>query len=229
MAEQHRQNRIRVWDIWTRLFHWLFAAAIVFLLVSGQTGFQFFEWHRQAGEFVLLLLAFRLIWGIIGSGSARLLPMVKSPVSAVKHLIHLLQGKPEQTVGHNAAGGWAVLIMLALVSFQAISGILIADEDELIEGAFYGTLSADLSERLLHLHHLNAKFLMIIVGLHVFMILFYLLRAGQNLISPMISGRMHWSNQNTPPNMHWASAWIGLLVLLVVAGVISWLFGWFGL
>jgi len=158
MPEEQNGAVVRIWDIWIRTFHWAFACSILFLLISGETGFQFFEWHRRIGEFVLFLLLFRLIWGIFGSKNARFVSFIKHPRLAVTHLLALFKtGDVPQEQGHNAAGGWAVLIMLLLVSFQAISGLLIADEDELIEGAFYGLLSSSQSDRLLHLHHTNAK------------------------------------------------------------------------
>ena len=220
--------KTRIWDIWIRVFHWSLVASVGFMLISGETGFLFFDWHRKIGELVLVLILFRLIWGFIGSSNARLIQLIVNPLRAFTHLTHVAKGSAPQERKHNAAGGWAVLIMLALISFQAISGIFIADEDELIEGAFYGSLSYDLSERLLHLHHLNADILMIIVGAHVVMVFFYLFRAGQNLIVPMITGKMRWRENEAPPEVTFANPVIGLVLAIVCFGAIGLLFGWFG-
>lgn len=219
-------QRVRIWDGWIRLFHWSLVISVVFLLISGTTGWQFFEWHRHAGEFVLALLLFRLCWGLVGSGNARLVGLLVSPVRALAHLGHLARGRVAAERGHNAAGGWAVLVMLALLLFQAVSGLFIADEDELIEGAFYGVLSSGQAEQLLHLHHLNGDILKVVIGVHVAMVLLYALRASQNLIAPMISGWMNWPARNQPPAMFFQRWWLGLVLALVCFAAIGLLVGW---
>lgn len=219
---------VRIWDIWVRTFHWLLAVSVGFLLLSGKTGFMFIDWHRNAGEFVLALLLFRLVWGIVGSSNARLSSLIHHPRNAITHLIHLMQGKVAQERGHNAAGSWAVVVLILLLAFQAISGQFIADEDELIEGAFYGAVSSGLTDRLLDLHYTVADLLMIMVGLHVVMVFVYLLRAGQNLITPMLTGRMRWLEQATPPSVHFIKNVYGLIVFAICFGLVGLLLGWLG-
>ena len=152
MTDSKPVNHTCIWDIWIRVFHWSFAATVIFLLVSGETGFLFFDWHKFVGEFVLALLLFRIVWGFVGSSNARLIVLFVNPQRAINHLLHLIRGGVSQERGHNAAGGWAVVVMLVLIAFQAISGLFIADEDELIEGAFYGSVDYGISERLLQMH-----------------------------------------------------------------------------
>jgi len=129
-----------VWDIWVRLFHWSLAVAIIFQWYNGETGHLFFDWHKQVGEFVLALIAFRILWGLWGTSNARLSSLIQHPKSALVHFKSLFQRKVHQERGHNAAGGWAIIFMLLLIGTQAVTGIFIADEDELIEGRFYGHL-----------------------------------------------------------------------------------------
>jgi len=217
---------LRVWDIWVRLFHWSLAATVLFLLFSGETGVGFYDWHRKIGEFVLMLLAFRLCWGVFGSSNARLWPLIKSPMSAFQHLKTLVSGQAHPERGHNAAGGWAVLALLLLCSVQALTGLFIADEDELIEGAFYGTFSSDTNDWLYSVHHTNAELLQVLVAVHVLMVFLYLLRGGQNLIKPMFSGRMRWPAASTAPEVRFASAWLGAALLalcyLLLAYILKW-------
>ncbi len=227
MSNQTTGLMVRIWDLWIRTFHWTLATSITFLLISGNTGFLFIEWHRRIGEFVLLLIVFRILWGFLGSSNSRLLTLFAHPLRAFAHLKHLLSGKVPQERGHNAAGGWAVLAMLLLIAFQAVSGLFIADEDELVEGVFYGAIDYDLSEQLLDLHHLNAELLMVLVGVHVLMVLLYLIRAGQNLITPMISGHMRWLDSTTPPTVRFVSNWIGLVLIATCAVFIAWMLGWY--
>lgn len=217
---------IPIWDIWIRLFHWSLAIAVLFLLFSGETNIGFLEWHRQIGELVLTLIVFRLIWGVIGSSNARLSQLVCNPRHTVHHFLELLKGRAAQERGHNAAGGWAVLIMLALIGFQAFSGMFIADEDELMEGALYGVLSPGISESLHHLHHQNAQFIQIIVTVHVLMVFVYLFYAKQNLIVPMITGKLRWSSSerttagSTPPAVHFRHWAVGAVIALVLGAIL---------
>lgn len=211
---QQATTEIQVWDLWVRLFHWSLVVCVLFLLISGTTGWQFFEWHRTIGEGVLALLLFRLCWSVFGSENARLHKLVSSPFKALSHLAALATGKTAPERGHNAAGGWAVLTMICLIAFQAVSGLFIADEEELIEGAFYGLLGGDVSERLLHLHHLNATILKWIVLLHVLMIAVYALRASQNLLKPMLTGRMKWPQDTPLPPAFFQKSIIGLAIAL---------------
>jgi cytochrome b len=219
-------QRIRIWDIWVRLFHWSLVVAVVFLIISGTTGWQFFEWHRSAGEFVLALLLFRICWGVVGSSNAKLVSLLSNPLRSLAHLGHLAKGHPAPERGHNAAGGWAVLIMLALLTFQALSGLFIADEDELLEGAFYGALSSDISDQLLYLHHLNGDILKVVLGVHILMIALYAIRASQNLVTPMISGWMKWPANLQPPEVFFQRWWIGLLLAAASAAGAGWLLAW---
>ncbi len=226
MSSQTSGLMVRIWDLWIRTFHWALALSVTFMLYSGNTGFLFFEWHRRIGEFILLLIVFRILWSVLGSSNSKLLPLVAHPQRALTHLRHLISGTVPQERGHNAAGGWAVLAMLSLIAFQAISGLFIADEDELIEGAFYGAIAYDLTEQLLYLHKKNAELLMILLGVHVLMVLLYLFRAGQNLITPMITGRLRWLDKAKPPSVRFAPNWVGLVTFATCTLLIAWILGW---
>jgi len=224
-AQRQNIGFVAIWDIWTRLFHWSLAGAVIFLLVSGTTGFKFYEWHRWAGELVLTLLVFRLLWGFVGSSNVRFSALLQHPAKAVEHLRQLFNRNVKDERGHNAAGGWAILLMLLALSVQAITGLFIADEDELVEGALYGQLGSDLSDLLYRIHHLNAELLIALVGIHVAMILVYWLYASKNLISPMFSGRMRWTSHPSAPMVKFQRWWLGAACLVIAALGIAWLVG----
>lgn len=219
---------IRIWDLWIRLFHWSLAATIVFLLVSGETGWMFFEWHRTAGEIALTLVVFRLFWGIFGSSNARLLKLITSPASAIAHLGELFKRKLPQERGHNAAGGWAVLLVLVSITAQAITGQFIADEEEFIEGAYYGAISGDLTDLMYTVHMRNAQLLQIFVIVHVAMVFIYLLYARVNLIFPMFTGSMKWTGTQKVPDVVYQGNWVGLILAIVSVVAIAYVVGWVG-
>lgn len=221
-------SKIRVWDIWVRLFHWSLAISVGFQLLSGGTGWLFFDWHRTIGELVLALIVFRILWGFIGSSNARLGQLLQSPKAALLHLAALFRRQSSVERGHNAAGSWAVLVLLVILATQAVTGFFIADEDELLEGALYGTLSGSNTDLAMRIHRLNAELIMIMVGVHIVMVFVYLLYARQNLIKPMITGWTNWPSRSTPPSVFFQKSWIGVILLVVSAAAVGYVAGWYG-
>lgn len=217
---------IALWDAWTRLFHWSLAISVLFLLLSGETGFKFYDWHRFAGEFALMLVVFRILWGLVGSSNIRFTAMFHHPRNAFRHLYALSKRRVRDKRGHNAAGSWAILIMLTLLLVQAVTGLLIADEEELIEGALYGQVSSEVSNFLFTVHHKNAALLKLIVGVHVVMIFIYWLFARKNLLTPMITGRMRWDADTEAPTVDFRPWWVGALCMLIAVVFVWWLVDW---
>lgn len=222
-------SKIRIWDIWVRLFHWSLAISVGFQLLSGGTGWLFFDWHRTVGELVLSLIIFRILWGFVGSGNARLGQLFQNPKAALMHIGSLFRRQYHVERGHNAAGGWAVLVLLLILTTQAVTGFFVADEDELLEGALYGTLSSSNTEIAMRIHRLNAELIMIMVGVHIVTVFVYLLYARQNLIKPMITGWMNWSSGDAPPpSVFFQKTWIGAVLFAVSAAAVGYVAGWYG-
>lgn len=215
---------IPIWDIWVRLFHWSLAASVLFQLFSGETGVSFYDWHKQVGELVLALIVFRILWGLWGSTNARLSTLVQHPKAALGHLKDLSKRNVHQERGHNAAGGWAIVAMLLIIGTQAVTGLFIADEEEFIEGSFYGTLDSSTTDLVYTIHHNNAILIQTLVVVHLVMLLLYWLVAKQNLVLPMISGKMHWSDNKSAPTIKYPPMWMGLITAAGVSVFFVWLF-----
>lgn len=135
---------ILVWDIPTRLFHWLFALSFTVAFVTAELD-GWAAMHVFAGLVMLGLIAYRVIWGIIGSRYARFASFLFSPVTAAKYLFDSLQGKAERHVGHNPAGSWAIYFLLLLGIGISVSGLtlLFAGEqlEDVHEALSYGALA----------------------------------------------------------------------------------------
>jgi cytochrome b len=113
-------TRIRVWDLPTRLFHWLLALAIVGSIATVKIGGNLMVWHERLGYFVLTLLLFRLAWGVVGGRYARFANFVRGP-RAVLGYLRGVAGTPHAP-GHNPLGALSVMGLLAVLAFQAGSG-----------------------------------------------------------------------------------------------------------
>ena len=176
---------VRIWDLPTRLFHWMLAVLVVFSVVTANVGGNWVQWHFYSGYAILTLIAFRLAWGFIGGRYARFSSFLFGPAA----ILATLKGdsRAPRTLGHNPLGSLSVFALLACVGLQAAVG-LFANDDIASEGPLAKFVSKGLSDRLTSLHHLNAKIIFALVALHLLAIVFYLLRKHENLVRPMLSG-----------------------------------------
>lgn len=173
---------IKVWDLPTRIFHWLLAMLVVAAFVTGWLGGNLIEWHGRAGIAITGLLAFRLVWGFIGSTYARFADFVPGPAHIWAHIRGEWNG-----LGHNPFGALSVLALLGILIFQAVSG-LVSNDDIAFEGPLYALVSKDTSDWLSSLHRLNFWVIIALVAAHVGAILYYLHAKKDNLVKPMIVG-----------------------------------------
>ena len=174
--------RIQLWDLPTRVFHWSLAALVVASFATGWSGGNAMEWHGRAGVAIIGLLAFRLIWGFVGSTHARFGRFVRGPAAIAGYLRGSWSG-----VGHNPLGALSVLAMLALLLCQAIGG-LFANDDIAFNGPYFAAISKDLSDWITGWHKRGSWLILVLVGLHLAAILFHTLVRKQKLIPPMLTG-----------------------------------------
>ena len=222
-----QEQQVSVWDPWIRCFHWALVGAIAFLVFSGKTGTLFFDYHRYVGEGVLAIIFFRLLWGVVGTSNTKVRALIRSPRAALAHLKDFVKGTVHPERGHNAAGSWSVLLLLALVSVQAFTGLFSADEDELIEGALRNAVSSDFADQMVDLHHTNANFLLAAIGLHIAALIGYRLRARLDLVTPMFTGKMRWPQDKPVPDVIFGSARVAVLCAAIAAVLTGWLLDWF--
>lgn len=178
---------VPMWDWPVRLFHWAFAAFFAISWISGQLGDR--DLHYASGMTLLGLVIFRLLWGLVGSRTARFSHFLRWPTSAVAYLrTSFADRMPSHTYGHNAAGGLMVVALVLLIGLQTLSGMSSTD-DVLFEGPLYGRLPDRLASPLESVHKPLAVILLVLALLHIAMVLIYWLRKRENLVRAMIVGR----------------------------------------
>ncbi len=119
---QPADRGVIVWDLPTRAFHWLTVALVAAAYATWRLNWM--DWHAWCGDALLALLLFRLVWGFVGSDTARFARFLASPRAAAHHIARLFTREPDTQVGHNPAGGWMVLLLLALLLGQTLTGIV---------------------------------------------------------------------------------------------------------
>ncbi|MDS4031279.1 MAG: cytochrome b/b6 domain-containing protein [Candidatus Contendobacter sp.] len=213
-------HKVIVWDLPTRLFHWSLVALMIAQWLTAEES-STMSWHVRGGYAVLALVLFRLIWGFVGSDTARFSGFVRGPSAALEYVKALLRGETPHYLGHNPLGAWSIVAMLVLLLVQAGTG-LFANDDIMIEGPLYAWVSKETSDWLTTIHKLNFNLLLLVIVVHLSAVLFYLLVKRENLIHPMLSGFKRLPPAQTGSAPRIVNPWRGL-VALAVAVVAVWL------
>ncbi|HEY1721296.1 MAG TPA: cytochrome b/b6 domain-containing protein [Magnetospirillaceae bacterium] len=225
-SEKPSLKRAAVWDLPTRLFHWLLVALFVALWVTGTN--DMLDWHMVIGQILFALLLFRLAWGLVGSRHSRFADFAASPKATLKHLREVLRIARRGPVGadggyhlgHIGLGAWMVIVLLVLVLAQTISG-LFATDDIATQGPL-NHLVGDRTARVMTVFHdLAFNVILALVAIHIAAVLFYLIRKRENLIRPMITGSTPLPAEVAAREPHFASIWIAL-ALLIAAFLVVW-------
>ena len=210
--------RIRVWDVPTRLFHWLLVALIAAAWWTAEEGL--LTWHYRIGFSILILILFRLIWGLIGSSTARFAGFVRGPRAIAAYL----RGERPHEVGHNPLGALSVLALIGLTAAVTGLGLFASDEDGIEPGPLAYRVSVEASDVAHELHEFGFNLLLVLVALHVAAIAYYALFKRDNLLTPMLSGSREMPEGTEP--MRPAPAWRAGLARVLAIGFAGW--GWSG-
>jgi cytochrome b len=216
---------VRVWDLPTRIFHWALAACIVASVASAKIGGNAMLWHFRFGYVVFTLLAFRILWGLVGGRWSRFASFVHAPGRLWRYLRGPRHVEDHFEVGHNPLGALSVLAMLVLLAAQVATG-LFADDEISNAGPLVKFVSGATSSLSTKWHKNFGQWLIIgMVLLHVSAIVFYFVRKKQNLVVPMITGDK-WLDATVPASADSGRtrAAAGALLAACAAGV-AWIVG----
>ena len=177
---------VRVWDLPTRVFHWLLLACVAALVVSAQIGGSAMDWHFRFGYAVASLLLFRLIWGVVGGKWSRFATFLYSPATIIRYLKG--QRQPAHAIGHNPLGALSVFALLGILLLQVASG-LISDDEIAATGPLVKFVSGTVAGKATFYHaEVGAVIIFTLIALHIGAIFFYRFKKGENLVRPMILG-----------------------------------------
>lgn len=205
---------VRVWDLPVRLTHWALVVCIIGLYATGEYGWLTMQWHFRFGYATLALVAFRVLWGFVGSEHARFADFVRGPAAILAYLRSWGSDRYRGAVGHNPLGALAVLAMLALILAQTVSGLFANDEIEWF-GPLSERISVDASAAWTDWHHLGQKLLLALIVVHLLAVATYKLVKREDLVTPMLSGR---KRRGDAADAHWRSPWLALVVFLACCG-----------
>jgi len=209
-----RTIAVRVWDLPTRVFHWMLALCIVGSVISAKIGGNAMVWHFRFGFVVFTLLVFRLLWGLVGGRWSRFASFIYAPATVIRYLRGQGRADEHLDVGHNPLGSLSVFALLGLLALQVATG-LVADDEIAAVGPLNRFVNGALAGRATHWHKDYGQWILLaLVALHVAAIVYYRVRKKHNLVRSMLVG-----DKPLPPGTPAAtdSAWTRALALLLIA------------
>ena len=173
------------------------------------------DWHIWSGCAILTLLIFRILWGFVGSSTARFASFVRGPRAIAEHWRGKWIG-----IGHNPLGALSVLALLVALAVQVGLGLIAEDEDGIYTGPLAQLVSTDTSDKARDFHELWFNVILGLIALHLVAILFYRIR-GRKLTLPMITGRAEVEPGSRP--IRPGKWWVALLCLAIGIGITRWI------
>ena len=167
------KTKILVWDAPVRVFHWLMVLSFFGAYLTAESE----RWrlaHVTLGYTLGGLVAFRIIWGLIGTRYARFSNFIRGPAAVVRYVKSLLKGQPEHTIGHNPAGAVAIVLLMVLSVLIVASGWAIFNE-------IGGNLLSEL-------HEVTGNLMLLVVGVHVAGVAVSSWLHRENLVRAMVTG-----------------------------------------
>lgn len=207
-----------IWDVPTRLTHWLFVGCIAFSWWTAEE--RLMDWHRYSGYTLLGLLLFRIYWGFAGSSTARFASFLGGP-RALLDYFKLPRERRAGIIGHTPLGGWSVLTLLLAMLVQVTLGLFATDIDGLESGPLSHLVSFDSGRAFAEAHELSFDILLVLIGVHVGAILFHLFYDRNDLTRPMLSGRKRVAGevagmQRAPVWRLWTGVALATLVVWII-------------
>jgi cytochrome b len=214
-------NRIRVWDLPTRVFHWALVILVIALVTTAQVGGDVMAWHFRCGYAALSLLLFRIVWGLVGGHWSRFASFLYSPARVLDYLKGHV--KPEHSIGHNPAGSLSVFAMLGFLLLQVSTG-LISDDEIAASGPLVKYVSGAWVSVATYYHAEVGKLIVLgLLVLHIGVIVLYRFKKGVNLVTPMIQGDKECSLAVPSSRDDGRSRLLAAAVFLACAALVAWL------
>lgn len=212
---------VRAWDGPTRLFKWFLVATIVVGYLTYRAGDGGLKWHIWNGYFALILVTFRLLWGIAGSSTARFASWLSSPWTALSYGASVIAGRARHYLGHNPLGGWMIVVLLGFVAAQGISGLFTVDSNGINGGPFANLDFGDptlVQRRFSWWHRVGFYILLGFAAVHILANVLYEAVKKDPLIRAMVTGKKPAADFADAPAMVPAShTWVRALVCFCLA------------
>jgi len=191
-------QRVLVWDVPTRVFHWLLVLSFVGAYLTAESELDR-DIHVVLGYTLLGLLAFRLLWGVFGTRYAQFRSFLFKPGEIVAYSLSMLKGKPAHYLGHNPLGSVSVWLLLGLGILSGVSGVLTFQD-----------IGGDAMEEL---HELTSNAMLAVVLIHIAGVVVSSVLHRENLVRSMVTG---FKSAEPEQGIRRPYLWLGVIILAAV-------------
>jgi cytochrome b len=203
---------VKVWDFAVRFFHWSQLLLIAGLWYTGEEGLM--AQHQLLAYTLLALIVARIVWGVIGSDSARFSRFAATPLEALRYL-----RRPYPVTGHNPASFYMIMLLIALVLVQLITGLATFDNSYITDGPLVSVLPSAWVDVASAIHKININVLLAAIAVHIVAALWHSLRL-HNVLWVMLSGKDKLHSSETPQLKN--TLWFFLLLALLLTALYFW-------
>jgi cytochrome b len=212
---------VPVWDLPTRVFHWLLVAAVLVAWITGELPGPGFAIHKLAGYTIGGALIFRVIWGFIGSPHSRFADFIKPWSDIEAHARALLRMSPPRSVGHNPIGGWIICALMIVLATIVVSGLFSATRR--LSGPFAESIPSGLAHLIADVHETAFNILLILVTIHVLGVIVDMALNRENLIGAMWWGRKSLGADAARFERPLAPLWWAVVAAVIGIIVMAWI------
>ncbi|QXZ08920.1 cytochrome b/b6 domain-containing protein [Comamonas sp. Y33R10-2] len=213
--------KVRIWDLPTRLFHWLLAVCIVALVVTAKLGGNAMNWHLILGQVVLALLIFRLLWGLVGGYWSRFGSFIPSPVALKRYVRG--ESTTQDRAGHNPLGALSVIAMLMVLIAQIASGLM-SDDEIAFSGPLTRFVSGELISQATNYHaHWGQYLIYGLIALHLLAVIGYSFK-GHKLVPAMVTGDKLLNEPATPAHDSAGTRLLAAVLAVIASGASWWIY-----
>ncbi|RZK02031.1 MAG: cytochrome B [Flavobacterium sp.] len=215
-------STIKVWDLPVRIFHWLLVILFVAAYVTNSLGTNYFTYHLWCGYAVIVLVSFRIIWGLVGTYHARFSNFIRNPLTTIKYALNTLKNTEKHYVGHNPLGAIMVIVLLLTILAQAITGLFTNDEI-LNLGPLYGYITDELSLKLTSLHRQLFYWILGAVALHIIAVLVHVFFKRDNIIKAMFTGKKLTKDVVDDKSISSSKILLAVIIVIMLALILTWI------
>jgi len=209
------KKEIVVWDRATRVFHWTLVGMVAVCWLTAEAEGALFWTHTVSGYGILLLVLFRLAWGVLGGRHARFGDFVRGWAAVRCHARRLAALRPPRPIGHNPLGGWMILALLAGLALVVATGLFAADDGD--AGPYAVLVTPGIADALSEVHETLSSFLLFLIGLHVLGVLADSLLGRENLVRALWTGIKRVAADDPENDAPEPAAWRYILAISLAA------------
>lgn len=221
-SESSPQPKIlKIWDLPVRIFHWSLVILFIAAYVTNSLGAEYFTYHLWTGYTMIVLVSFRILWGVVGTYHARFINFIRNPIATTKYALSFLKKTEQYYAGHNPLGAIMVVALLLGILVQAVTGLFTNDEI-LNVGPLYAYVTDELSLKLTSLHRQLFYWILGAIFLHIFAVLFHIWFKRDNIIKAMFTGKKNAEGLEGEQSISSSKLWLAIIIVVVLALVLAW-------